>query len=201
MIWFTADLHLGHRNIIRFCDRWHLCGYESREAASFANAKVPSATDLEEHDQRLIANINDSVGVDDTLWVLGDFCLSPLELARQYRERIRCKKVGLVRGNHDLKSYDELFDPVMDQGMIRYQGRRMFLNHYPMRSWDGAFHGAWHLYGHVHDRLSDEDAAEPSLLVKDVGVDACHYRPISFVDLMSYMKPRELAFRERYKKE
>ncbi len=201
MIWFTADLHLGHRNIIRFCDRWSLCGLDPAEAASHDKDRKPTTEDVARHDEQVLANINDCVGENDTLWILGDFSLSPARIAREYREQIHCRNVGLVRGNHDLKSYDEFFDPVIDQGIVRYQGRRMFLNHYPMRSWDGAFHGAWHLYGHVHNRLAAEDAAEPNLLVKDVGLDACNYRPISFTELLAYMEPREAAFRERYKSE
>jgi calcineurin-like phosphoesterase family protein len=63
-----------------------------------------------------------------------------------------------------------------------------------MRSWNKAFHGSWHLYGHVHGRLQREDERKPTMLVKDVGVDACDYRPMSFADLQAYMAPRIEAF-------
>ena len=52
------------------------------------------------------------------------------------------------------------------------------------------------LYGHVHNRLSDFDLANPEYLTKDVGVDACDFRPISFEQLQSYMTPRVKAFQE-----
>jgi hypothetical protein len=63
-----------------------------------------------------------------------------------------------------------------------------------MRSWNKAFHGSWHLYGHVHGRLQREDDAKPTFLVKDMGVDACEYRPWSFAELRDYMSPRVAAF-------
>jgi calcineurin-like phosphoesterase family protein len=64
-----------------------------------------------------------------------------------------------------------------------------------MRTWDKAYHGAWHLFGHVHGRLRDEDAANPRLLAMDVGVDACGYRPVSFEEVADFLRPREEAFR------
>ena len=60
----------------------------------------------------------------------------------------------------------------------------------PVCEGNKSFHGSWHLYGHVHGRLVAEDAAHPSWLTKDVGVDACEYRPLSFDDLRIYMAPR-----------
>lgn len=196
-LWFTADLHFGHGNIIKYCQRPFLSGEEQARAREDArgNWRV-SAETVRRHDEALLAAINDRVGEEDELWVVGDFCLGPLETARQYRSRIRCRQVHFVRGNHDLPSYDELFDRVMDQGMVKHRGQKIWLNHYPMRSWDKAFHGAWHLYGHVHGRLQEEDAATPRLLVRDVGVDATGYVPVSFSELVDYMAPREEAFRE-----
>lgn len=194
-LWFTADLHLGHGNIIKYCQRPHLSAEESLRAKEDSRGgwKVSRETVLR-HDAALIDEINERVGKGDTLWILGDFSLSPIEDARAYRDRIRCRTVNFVRGNHDLPSYDALFDHVIDQGTIKHCGRKIWLNHYPMRSWDKAFHGSWHLYGHVHGRLQEEDAANPKLLAKDVGVDANDFRPVSFDEVVVYMEPREEAF-------
>ena len=195
-LWFTADLHLGHGNIIKYCQRPFLSPEERKRARMNPRGlwKVSPAT-VARHDEALLDAINERVGEEDILWVLGDFSLAPLEQARTYRERIRCRHVNLVRGNHDLASYDALFERVLDQGMIKHQGKKIWLNHYPMRSWDKAFHAAWHLYGHVHGRLREEDAANPRLLTRDVGVDTCDFRPLSFEEIADYMAPREAAFR------
>jgi hypothetical protein len=53
--WFTADFHLGHANIIRYCSR-------------------PFAT-VEEMDQAIVERLNVSVKRDDVLYFLGDFCM------------------------------------------------------------------------------------------------------------------------------
>lgn len=195
-LWFTADLHLGHGNIIKYCRRPFLSPDEEERARTgprgLWNVSPETVT---RHDNALLEAINERVDETDTLWIVGDFSLAPFEEARAYRERIRCRHVNLVRGNHDLPSYDTLFERVIDQGMIKQRGKKIWLNHYPMRSWDKAFHGAWHLYGHVHGRLGAEDAANPRLLARDVGVDACSYRPLGFEEIVDYMAPREAEFR------
>lgn len=53
MIFFTSDLHFGHSNIVRMCDR-------------------PFAT-IEEMDEQLIRNWNRKVHKCDTVYILGDF--------------------------------------------------------------------------------------------------------------------------------
>jgi calcineurin-like phosphoesterase family protein len=196
-LWFTADLHLGHGNIIKYCRRPFLdaAGAERARQDPRGGWKVP-ADAVQRHDESLLEAINERVAADDVLWIVGDFSLAPTEVARGYRERIRCREVNLVRGNHDLASYDPLFSRVIDQGMVKHLGKKIWLNHYPMRTWDKAYHGAWHLYGHVHGRLRDEDAGNPRLLAMDVGVDACGYRPVSFEEVADSLRPREEAFRE-----
>ena len=53
MIWFTADTHFGHANIIPAADR--------------------PFSSIGRMNSQLIANINDRVSMTDTLYVLGDF--------------------------------------------------------------------------------------------------------------------------------
>jgi calcineurin-like phosphoesterase family protein len=197
-VWFTADLHLGHGNIIRYCLRPFLSDAERERALLDPRGhwRVSQET-LQRHDEALLDAINGVVQAHDTLWVLGDFCWGRIETARQYRGRIRCQNVNLVWGNHDHRSVRPLFGQVIDQGMVSVGGQSIWLNHYPMRSWNKSFHGSWHLYGHVHGRLTKEDESKPWLLAKDVGVDACNYQPVDFDLLRTCMAPRMEAFRLR----
>lgn len=82
MIWFTADTHFGHSNIL---------GGNQRPFDS-----------IEQMNARLIAAINDRVSCRDTLYVLGDFSYrTTASEALRLRERINCEHVRLIRGNHD----------------------------------------------------------------------------------------------------
>lgn len=196
-VWFTADLHLGHGNIIKYCQRPFLA---PEEKGLLQNPRAPgkvSAETVQRHDTVLLQTINAQVGKKDILWILGDFCWGDFQKARSYRDQIQCQQVHLVWGNHDQRSIRPLFGEVLEQGMLMVKGQALWLNHYPMRSWNKSFHGSWHLYGHVHGRLMAEDQAVGHTLCRDVGVDACEYRPMSFEELAGYMAPRVEAFRKR----
>lgn len=197
-VWFTADTHFGHGNIIKYCNRPFLSPREQEQVRLDPRGKFRlSGETIRRHDEALLAAINERAAEDDILWVLGDFCWGPLDEAKRYRSRIRCRDVRFVWGNHDHRSIRPLFSEAIEQGMVCIEGQDIWLNHYPMRSWNRSFHGSWQLYGHVHGRLAAEDAENASTLTKDVGVDACEYRPWSFAELSEYMSPRIEKFQAR----
>lgn len=68
-IFFTADLHLVHKNIIQHCKR----PFES----------------LAEHDETLIRNWNSLVGEGDRVYVLGDISLGNLRDSIQKIQQLR----------------------------------------------------------------------------------------------------------------
>jgi calcineurin-like phosphoesterase family protein len=198
-VWFTADTHLGHANIVRFCSRPFLSPREQEllaELGPHGKWRV-SAETLAHHDTALLANINACVQPEDTLWIVGDFCWGGLPEALRYRRRILCRTVHLIWGNHDQRSIASAFQQTYEQTHITVEGVDLFLNHYPMRTWYKSFHGSWSVYGHVHGRLQAEDQRDVSRLTRDVGVDACGYRPISFGELAEYMAPRLEHFHAR----
>jgi calcineurin-like phosphoesterase family protein len=173
--WFTADLHLGHENIIKYCSR------------PFANAG--------EMDARLIDTINACARPTDVLYILGDLSHGPwggeeyLERVTAYRHRIACENVFLIVGNHDrveLPGFRKLFREVRSLVDVKIEGQRLTLCHYAMRTWNRSHHGSWQLYGHTHGRLDDA----PMLLSIDVGVDSWDFRPLSFHELKDIMERR-----------
>lgn len=153
MIFFTSDLHLGHNNIINYCER------------PFDN--------IHEMNKTIINNINNIVGFDDELYILGDFCFkskNPLD----YRKRINCQKVHIILGNHD-KEKDFIESGFLSINYVKeiiYCNQRIYLSHYPHRSWPASHKGSYMLYGHVHSKLNHEDVASNKKTL-DVGVDNC----------------------------
>ena len=197
-VWFTADLHLGHANIIKFCQRPFMTSEEAQATRLDSRGKHKlSKETVKRHDEALVDAINTRVSKNDMLWILGDFCKGTLTQAQYYRGQINCQNVYLVWGNHDHRDIQSVFTSCREQGSIEVEGQNIWLSHYPMRSWLGSFHGSWHLYGHVHGNLVAEDDLKPWMLVKDVGVDACNYAPISFTELYDYMTPRIEKFKQR----
>jgi len=56
-----------------------------------------------------------------------------------------------------------------------------------MRTWNASHHGVWHLYGHSHGTLSDDEKA----LSIDVGVDCHNFYPISYEEVKELMKAKK----------
>lgn len=115
MVYFTSDLHLGHRGIIEMQQR------------PFSN--------VEEMNRCLLEHYNSVVQTNDTVYLLGDLCHHlPVPQANEWIRRMKGKKI-LVRGNHD-KIYDEgLFEEICDFKTISCDGIYFALMHYPMLSW------------------------------------------------------------------
>lgn len=156
MIWFTADTHFGHKNIIEYCNR-------------------PFAS-VEEMDETIINNINAVVKPEHTIYHLGDFSFGG---TFHYRSKINCKNVHLILGNHDkLKMLEKrCFSTVSMIKEVRYAKQFIVLCHYGMRVWNKSHHGSWSLYGHSHGTLP------PIQNSMDVGVDCHDYQPLSFDDV------------------
>ena len=79
--WFTSDFHLGHRNIIRYCNR----PFQSTG----------------EMDAAILDNLNSRVQQNDILYFLGDFCMGGPSQAARYRDRVVCRHIHVIEGNHD----------------------------------------------------------------------------------------------------
>jgi calcineurin-like phosphoesterase family protein len=177
-VFFTADLHLGHRNIIGYCNRPFTTG--------------------EEMDEKIISSINETVGQNDILYIIGDFCHKGGN-SQSYRERIQCDNVHIILGNHDEPTkFVTGFSSVVHQEMILYKNQKIFMCHYPMRSWPSSHKKGWMLYGHVHGNLHHEDI-QSGRLTLDVGVDNKRYgaefgTPWSFKEVQQQFLARTKNF-------
>ena len=129
---YIADLHFGHKNVIK---------YDNRPFLS-----------VEEMDDVLIENWNHTVGVDDTVYVLGDISWYDYKRTVEIMQQLKGKKI-LIKGNHD-KLNQELkncFEYICDYKEIKDNGRDVILCHYPIPCFNKHFYGSIHLYGHVHN--------------------------------------------------
>ena len=164
-VWFSADFHLGHFNIIRYCNR------------PFSSTA--------EMDEAILSRLNECVKTDDHLSFLGDFCRGGPDVAMAYRGRIRCKKVHFVLGNHDkvIKKLVDQFIWIKEIAEINIRERPITLCHYAMRVWHQSNRGAWHLYGHSHGKLPPLTGSRSM----DVGVDTNGFRPWHFDEIRGLM--------------
>lgn len=170
-VWFTSDFHLGHFNIIRYCNR------------PFGNAR--------EMDDVIVERVNACVRSNDILYFLGDFCMGKEEQVIAYRQRLACRTIHFIEGNHDktTRKQQQLFASWGLLSEVHLAQQRIVLCHYAMRVWPHHAQGAWHLYGHSHGNLPDE----PLALSLDIGVDTHDFRPWHFEEIQMVMAQKRTA--------
>lgn len=180
MIFYIADTHFGHENILHMDSR-----------------PFPS---IEAMDKALIENWNSRISDNDTVYVLGDAFFGKETRSIEIMEQLRGHK-HLIQGNHDkvngllgthwksIKSYDEIQD----------NNRLVVLSHYPIMFYKGQKFGSIMLYGHVHQtnwwhlvqKWQEEQlsAGIPSQLI-NVGcmLDYMAYTPRTLDELLTYQR-------------
>lgn len=171
MIYFTADTHFYHENVME---------YERRPFQS-----------VDEMNETLIQNWNARVSNDDDIYILGDFTLKGPTLANAVLERLRGRKY-LIRGNHDgyvdhSSFRRDLFVWIKDYFELCWQEQYFILCHYPLLSWNGMHRGSFHLHGHQHNKAwYNQVNRENNLRRLDVGVDANEMAPVSADEIMAF---------------
>lgn len=135
MNYFISDLHLGHVNCLKFDNR--------------------QFKTIEDHDKTIINNWNNTVGIDDDVYILGDIswhnATKTIEIFKQLNG-----KLHLIIGNHDKKllknkELRDVFVEICDYKELQLDdGKIIVLSHYPIPCFNRHYYGAYHLYGHVH---------------------------------------------------
>lgn len=175
-MFFTADTHFGHANIIRYCKR------------SFANVR--------EMDEFVVGEWNRVVGKDDVIYHLGDFSRKDRGLAEWILKRLNGRKF-LCLGSHDkhMPKLAEYFEEIRESFLLDMgKNQFIFLSHYLHKIWPRSHYGSWHLFGHSHGGMNKYTQQEGKLL--DVGVDCHNFRPWSFDEVAEVMATRPLNFND-----
>lgn len=151
-VWFTSDLHLGHRLV--------------SEERGFS--------DPESHDASIAEAWDSAVHDRDLVWILGDLSSGSSSGTRAALSWLaeRPGRKGSILGNHDplhpmnrdahrwLHPYVEVFERVAQSATISLEGRRYLLSHFPYTGdhspedrhvqWRLRDEGMWLLHGHTH---------------------------------------------------
>lgn len=162
MYFFTSDEHLGHANIIKYCDR--------------------PFSSVEEMDRVIIQRHNEKVGKDDIVVHAGDFCW-----CKKYSEALD-KYIRPLNGTHIFikGSHDRwLLSLAKSRWKKMIDGQFVVVDHYAGRTWERSYHGSWQLYGHWHKDV-------PTIgLQHNICVDLNNFYPWSFEEIKQVMKGKE----------
>ena len=161
MLYFIADTHFDHANVIE---------YENRPFS-----------DVIAMNEGLIKNWNSVVKPEDTIYILGDFTLKHnFDAVKGYCDRLNGHKI-LIRGNHDSLSINKYlaagFEKICPLEVVEnaLDGHRLVLSHYPPRPETMQGYN-YYLYGHVHGKWCPTEDKENALCVS---CERIGYTPIS----------------------
>lgn len=187
-VFFTSDTHFNHAKNFIFEAR----GYKS----------------VAEHNDALIAKINEVVRPEDTLIHLGDFCLNitPPEFEEILR-RINCQTIYYIWGNHnscirryyedtiraevhaDYEIYPYTIGKLIYLGYYKeliVNGQMIVIHHFPHQIFNQMQKGAWQLSGHSHYTNPSTQVENPVNKILDVGWDG-YGKPLSFPEIQKIM--------------
>lgn len=171
---FTSDLHLGHSNIIIYCNR-------------------PFATALEMN-RVILEQWNSVVTNDDDVYIIGDVSMHNKRVwLRKFFERANGRK-HIIYGNHDRskKFPSECFASEQRRLEITLDGfaESIILVHDPSEASANHINNQKYLCGHLHS--AKENRVYRNWI--DVGVDAWDFKPVHedyIVEILNKMKEGE----------
>ena len=182
-VYFTADLHLSHANIIKYAHRpfWK----EGDFLGEGDIAERPWASDEIKQgrvawmNSRLIANINKRVKPGDVLYHVGDFCFRTGLKPHEWEKQINCKVIHIM-GNHDGNNglNEKIHTAIMD-----LSNKQVLVQHRPptmeqeIPEWCDFV-----VCGHVHDNWAHRFIN--GIPIINVGVDVWNYEPVSLTSLL-----------------
>ena len=169
-IFYYADSHFGHGNIIKLDGR--------------------PFTSVDEMDRMLIENYNKEVTDEDDVYIDGDLIYESNKSPQYYLEQLKGKK-HLVLGNHDRwlfkdPSIRKHFVEIDKTMFINDGNERVVISHCPFAEWEGYFRGVYHVYAHIHNNLNDTyyfmKTKERAL---NAGCMINNYKPVTLKELIA----------------
>ena len=173
-VFFTSDLHLGHRSILSI---------------------RPMFSDINEHDAFLIQRWNKKVTNKDDVYILGDLSFRAEKPVSLYLSQLKGRK-HLIVGNHDghwMKQVQDMsvyFESVDYLKIIRHEKKQITLCHYPMLEWPGSRYvesgTSFLIHGHIHNETRSgvyDYISKNQPHAFNAGVDINGFEPVSFEEL------------------
>tara|TARA_R110000868_G_scaffold211073_5_gene461173 strand:+ start:2391 stop:3044 length:654 start_codon:yes stop_codon:yes gene_type:complete len=188
-VWITSDLHYSHKNICRGVTIWRT------QEGEIPVSSTRDFVNIDHMNDTIVNNINSVVGQDDDLIMLGDVSFGGFENIGIFLDRLVCKNIHLILGNHDHHIENNRGD-IQDRFLsvnhyleVNIEDKNFVLSHYPFQSWNGLNKGVIMLHGHVH---LPEDRKMGNGKKMDVGLDGNNIKPYSISEIIKIMEKRPI---------
>jgi calcineurin-like phosphoesterase family protein len=200
-IFFSGCLHIFHKQPFI----WQKRGYSSPE----------------EHAWKVLEKINETVGGDDTLFLLGDTFLNVpiINDAKDWLNRINCQNLIILYGNHnagisqlckeqwDYYNNGTEYYPVVVASFnkkvyghyleVEINDKLCALSHFPLAIWNKSHHGSWNVHSHNHGTFNESLPTDLTCKRLDCGWDV-FARPVSFKEIREIMSKKKIAILDHH---
>lgn len=191
-IFFTGCLHIFHKQ--EFI--WKARGHDS----------------VDSHAKGVLAKINEVVGYNDILFILGDTFLNApdTDVCYEWLRGIKCNNVYIQFGNHNA-GISSLCKRAWGDGPETYpieilpgkyvmghyieaeiDRKNCVLSHFPFAIWNNSHHGSFNLHSHCHGSFVESLPENKCCKRLDVGWDV-FAKPISFAEIRKIMNEKDVA--------
>ena len=193
-VWFTADTHYGHSNIVSGVTNWR------NAEGEVPIEQVRDFSSVETMNELMVSNINQHVQASDWLIHLGDWSFGGYDKIEEFREQINCNNVVLILGNHDhhiqrdIPKFRKMFNHITHYEELKITrgndtNNMLILCHYPIISWNQMHHGSFMLHGHQH--LKGEKIFGQGKRM-DIGMCGSEeFRPYHMEEIVDLLKNRQ----------
>ena len=160
--WFISDTHFDHANIIGFCARPFF--------------------DVNEMNEILVSNWNNTIKKDDQVYFLGDMAFGRGSRSKNFWLPHLNGKIEFILGDNDKET-----DNTIPSKKLEYKGHKFLLIHEPHKrasDWDG-----WIIHGHTHNNdVANYPLISHKKMTINVSVELIKYRPISFDEIIDLIE-------------
>lgn len=190
-IWFISDMHVFHKNILKFQGR--------RNEIMGITEDMSDTEKIKKHNDWILNMWNMTVSKHDHVYILGDVSFGSPEETRVFLSKLHGHK-HLIIGNHDkscsgLENYFESVSQIKEFPIKKHQydfleeNIYLVLCHFPMIAWNRRLHGSWMIHGHLHGGMDGFNSDSEELRV-DIGLDSelADYGLVSLEQLYNFMK-------------
>ncbi|MBT5022172.1 hypothetical protein HOK51_03420 [Candidatus Woesearchaeota archaeon] len=156
-IFLAADLHIDHKNIIKYCHR--------------------PFRSVQQMNNRLVSNWNRTVRKNDVVYFLGDLAYGRSSRSTDYWYRKLNGRKIFIKGNHDRSRRIKMHK----KKVLKYKGFNFLLVHSPQQAkyWKG-----WVIHGHKHNNNKRYPLINKRSKLINVSCELTKYRPINIDVLM-----------------
>ena len=185
-IGFTGDIHGFHKNIIKYSNR------------PFKNTNEMNEVIRDRH--------NAIFDKDDIIFNIGDaLLLRSDDSYTQAEDWIKTfnGKIMYLPGNHEsnlnlIRKYWTVMPQLSEIKVLdeesEYGNQIIVLCHYALRVWNKSHYSSWHLFGHSHGSLTNDNGVNmqdyETSFSMDVGVDTNNYHPYTYEDVKEHMSKK-----------